>query len=226
MSRPKNPDNQLSPQLLLRAYSMGIFPMAESQDDPTVFWVDPEIRGIIPLETFHVSKSLRKKIRSGTFEITCDTAFERVMRCCADHSETRTETWINDDIIHAYTELHEYGFAHSVEAWQDGELVGGLYGVSMGAAFFGESMFSRKTDASKVALVHLVARMKQGGFQLLDTQFVTDHLKRFGAVEIPARQYLELLEEALQQKAEFSAELPKAELDKKLEEVFALPSKS
>jgi leucyl/phenylalanyl-tRNA---protein transferase len=226
VSRPKNPDNQLSPQLLLRAYSMGIFPMAESQDDPTVFWVDPEIRGIIPLETFHVSKSLRKKIRSGTFEITCDTAFERVMRCCADHSETRTETWINDDIIHAYTELHEYGFAHSVEAWQDGELVGGLYGVSMGAAFFGESMFSRKTDASKVALVHLVARMKQGGFQLLDTQFVTDHLKRFGAVEIPARQYLELLEEALQQKAEFSAELPKAELDKKLEEVFALPSKS
>ena len=226
MSRPKNPDNQLSPQLLLRAYSMGIFPMAESQDDPTVFWVDPEIRGIIPLETFHVSKSLRKKIRSGTFEITCDTSFERVMRCCADHSETRTETWINDDIIHAYTELLEYGFAHSVEAWQDGELVGGLYGVSMGAAFFGESMFSRKTDASKVALVHLVARMKQGGFQLLDTQFVTDHLKRFGAVEIPARQYLELLEEALQQKAEFSAELPKAELDKKLEEVFALPSKS
>ena len=226
MSRPKNPDNQLSPQLLLRAYSMGIFPMAESQDDPTVFWVDPEIRGIIPLETFHVSKSLRKKIRSGTFEITCDTAFERVMRCCAENSETRAETWINDDIIHAYTELHEYGFAHSLETWQDGELVGGLYGVSMGAAFFGESMFSRKADASKVALVHLVARMKRGGYQLLDTQFVTDHLKRFGAVEIPARQYLELLEVALQQKAEFSAVLPADELNVRLEEVFALTSKS
>ena len=226
MSRPKNPENQLSPQLLLRAYSMGIFPMAESQDDPTVFWVDPEIRGIIPLETFHVSKSLKKKIRSGTFEITCDTAFERVMRCCAENSETRAETWINDDIIHAYTELHEYGFAHSLETWQDGELVGGLYGVSMGAAFFGESMFSRKADASKVALVHLVARMKRGGYQLLDTQFVTDHLKRFGAVEIPARQYLELLEVALQQKAEFSAVLPADELNVRLEEVFALTSKS
>ena len=226
MSRPKNPENQLSTQLLLRAYSMGIFPMAESQDDPTVFWVDPEIRGIIPLETFHVSKSLKKKIRSGTFEITCDTAFERVMRCCAENSETRAETWINDDIIHAYTELHEYGFAHSLETWQDGELVGGLYGVSMGAAFFGESMFSRKADASKVALVHLVARMKRGGYQLLDTQFVTDHLKRFGAVEIPARQYLELLEVALQQKAEFSAVLPADELNVRLEEVFALTSKS
>jgi leucyl/phenylalanyl-tRNA---protein transferase len=226
VSRPKNPENQLSPQLLLRAYSMGIFPMAESQDDPTVFWVDPEIRGIIPLETFHVSKSLKKKIRSGTFEITCDTAFERVMRCCAENSETRAETWINDDIIHAYTELHEYGFAHSLETWQDGELVGGLYGVSMGAAFFGESMFSRKADASKVALVHLVARMKRGGYQLLDTQFVTDHLKRFGAVEIPARQYLELLEVALQQKAEFSAVLPADELNVRLEEVFALTSKS
>ena len=226
MSRPKNPDNQLSPQLLLRAYSMGIFPMAESQDDPTVFWVDPEIRGIIPLETFHVSKSLRKKIRTGAFEVTCDTAFERVMRCCAEQSETRTETWINDDIIHAYTELHEYGFAHSVETWQEGKLVGGLYGVSMGAAFFGESMFSRKTDASKVALVHLVARMKQGGYQLLDTQFVTDHLKRFGAIEVPARQYLEFLEEALNQKAEFSAVLSKDELNFRLEEVFTLASKA
>ncbi len=205
---------------------MGIFPMAESQDGPTVFWVDPEIRGIIPLDTFRVSKSLRKKIRAGSFEVTCDTAFERVMRCCAEQSETRTETWINDDIIHAYTELHEYGFAHSVEIWQDGELVGGLYGVSMGAAFFGESMFSRKTDASKVALVHLVARMKQGGYQLLDTQFVTDHLKRFGAIEVPAREYLEFLEDALQQKAEFSAVLPEDVLSECLEEVFALNSKS
>lgn len=225
MSRPKNPENQLSPQLLLRAYSMGIFPMAESQDNPTVFWVDPEIRGIVPLDTFHVSKSLRKKIRSGSFQVTCDTAFERIMRCCAEQSETRAETWINDDIIHAYTELHEYGFAHSVETWQDGELVGGLYGVSMGAAFFGESMFSRATDASKVALVQLVARMKHGGYQLLDTQFVTDHLKRFGAIEVPARRYLELLEEALNQKAEFSAVLPKDVLEEKLEAVFALSSK-
>jgi leucyl/phenylalanyl-tRNA---protein transferase len=224
MSRPKNPENQLSPQLLLRAYSMGIFPMAESKDDPTVFWVDPEIRGIIPLDKFHVSKSLKKTIRSGKFRITYDTAFERVMRCCATESDTRDETWINDDIVHAYTELHEFGFAHSVETWLDGELVGGLYGVSMGAAFFGESMFSRARDASKVALVHLVAQLHQGGYELLDTQFVTDHLKQFGAIEIPARYYLERLESALNLKAEFAIELPQTIVDENLEKVFALSS--
>ena len=224
MSRPKNPENQLSPQLLLRAYSMGIFPMAERKDDPTVFWVDPEIRGIIPLDKFHVSKSLKKTIRSGRFRITCDTAFERVMRCCATESDTRDETWINDDIIHAYTELHEFGFAHSVETWLDDELVGGLYGVSMGAAFFGESMFSRARDASKVALVHLVARLHQGGYELLDTQFITDHLKQFGAIEIPARYYLEQLESAITLKAEFAAELPQTVINENLEKIFALSS--
>jgi leucyl/phenylalanyl-tRNA--protein transferase len=224
MSRPKNPENQLSPQLLLRAYSMGIFPMAERKDDPTVFWVDPEIRGIIPLDKFHVSKSLKKTIRTGRFRITCDTAFERVMRCCATESDTRDETWINDDIIHAYTELHEFGFAHSVETWLDDELVGGLYGVSMGAAFFGESMFSRARDASKVALVHLVARLHQGGYELLDTQFVTDHLKQFGAIEIPARYYLEQLESAITMKAEFAAELTQTVINENLEKIFALSS--
>jgi leucyl/phenylalanyl-tRNA--protein transferase len=224
MSRPKNPENQLSPQLLLRAYSMGIFPMAERKDDPTVFWVDPEIRGIIPLDKFHVSKSLKKTIRAGRFLITCDTAFERVMRCCATESDTRDETWINDDIIHAYTELHEFGFAHSVETWLDDELVGGLYGVSMGAAFFGESMFSRARDASKVALVHLVARLHQGGYELLDTQFVTDHLKQFGAIEIPARYYLEQLESAITMKAEFAAELTQTVINENLEKIFALSS--
>jgi leucyl/phenylalanyl-tRNA--protein transferase len=224
MSRPKNPENQLSPQLLLRAYSMGIFPMAERKDDPTVFWVDPEIRGIIPLDKFHVSKSLKKTIRAGRFRITCDTAFERVMRCCATESDTRDETWINDDIIHAYTELHEFGFAHSVETWLDDELVGGLYGVSMGAAFFGESMFSRARDASKVALVHLVARLHQGGYELLDTQFVTDHLKQFGAIEIPARYYLEQLESAITMKAEFAAELTQTVINENLEKIFALSS--
>ena len=224
MKQPKKPGTQLSAQLLLRAYSMGIFPMAESKDDATVLWVNPKIRGIIPLDNFHVSKSLKKTIRSQKFRITCDTEFERIMRCCATVSDTRDETWINDDIIQAYTELYEFGFAHSVEAWLDNELVGGLYGVSMGAAFFGESMFSRARDASKVALVQLVSRLHQGGYELLDTQFITDHLKQFGAIEIPALDYLERLEKAINLKAEFAAELPQTVISGNLEKIFALNS--
>jgi leucyl/phenylalanyl-tRNA--protein transferase len=226
MSLTKNPGNQLSSQLLLRAYSMGIFPMAESKNEASVFWVNPKSRGIIPLDNFHVSKSLKKIIKSKKFWITCDTAFERVIRCCATKSDARDATWINDDIIHAYTELYEFGFAHSVETWLDNELVGGLYGVSMGAAFFGESMFSRVSNASKVALVQLVARLHQGGYELLDTQFLTNHLKQFGAVEITARHYLERLESALNVKAQFSAELPQNVINENLEKVFALTSLS
>ncbi len=177
--------------------------MSESRDDPNIFWVDPEVRGILPLETFHISKSLKKTVRRGVFEIRTDSAFADVMRECAAAAEGRKDTWINDEIIQAFIELHRLGVAHSIECWQDGKLAGGLYGVAIGGAFCGESMFTRVRDASKVALVHLVARLHLGGFVLLDTQFVTDHLKRFGAVEIPARDYLERLDHALRVEAEF-----------------------
>jgi leucyl/phenylalanyl-tRNA--protein transferase len=179
----------IDPDLLLRAYSIGVFPMADSRDANDVFWVEPRRRAILPLEGFRLSKSLRKTIRSGTFTVTADAAFPEVVRRCAD----RDETWINGDIEASYNQLHALGFAHSVEAWAEGELVGGLYGVTLGGAYFGESMFSRRTDASKVALAWLVARLKVGGFGLLDCQFMTDHLKSLGAVEISQKRYLELL---------------------------------
>lgn len=194
---------QLTSDLLIRAYASGIFPMARSRDDRQLYWVDPERRGILPLDALHVSKSLRKTLRSGPFEIRCDTAFERVMRLCGETTETRRETWINDDIIRLFVELFRLGFAHSVETWTEGELVGGLYGLALGGAFFGESMFSRRTDASKVALVHLVARLRAGGYVLLDTQFVTDHLNRFGTTEIPRAEYHRRLGKALEAKASF-----------------------
>lgn len=198
----------LTPELLLHAYGAGIFPMAESAGDPELFWVDPVRRGVLPLESFHIPHRLRRTVRSHRFTIRCDTAFETVMRACASATAERPQTWINDDIIHLYTELHRRGAAHSVESWIGDELVGGLYGVKLGAAFFGESMFSRVTDSSKVALVHLVARLRQGGFTLLDTQFVTDHLRRFGAVEIPRRDYHARLAAALARRAYFPLELP------------------
>lgn len=194
---------ELTPELLLRAYAGGIFPMAESRRTRSVFWVDPETRGILPLDRFHVPRSLRKTVRHGPLAVRCDTAFEAVMRACAAPRPGHPDTWINEPILAAYTRLHRLGFAHSVECWQDDALVGGLYGVSMGGAFFGESMFSRVRDASKVALVHLVARLRLGGYQLLDVQFVTEHLARFGVEEIPARIYLERLEAALQVRARF-----------------------
>jgi leucyl/phenylalanyl-tRNA--protein transferase len=187
----------LTPDLLLRAYAAGIFPMADSADDPEIFWVDPEWRGILPLEQFHVPQRLRRTVRNGSFEIRCDTAFEAVIRGCAAPAPDRPRTWINEEIVALYSELFRRGLAHSVESWYEGELVGGLYGVSLNAAFFGESMFSRMTDASKVALVHLVARLIEGGFTLLDTQFVTDHLQRFGAVEIPRVDYRRRLAKAI-----------------------------
>jgi leucyl/phenylalanyl-tRNA---protein transferase len=191
----------LTPELLLRAYAAGIFPMAEAADDPDVFWVDPEQRGILPLDRFHLPRRLARTLRQEVFDVRCDAAFEAVVRGCAEPMPDRPKTWINEEIVRLYAALHRLGFAHSVETWRDGELVGGLYGVALGAAFFGESMYSRVTDASKVALAQLVARLRLGGFRLLDAQFVTEHLQQFGAVEISRAQYHRRLTAALQAKA-------------------------
>ena len=192
---------RLTPEILLRAYAEGLFPMAERRGDPTLYWVSPEKRGIIPLDTFHVPHRLARTVRSGAFTVTADTAFRDVMEACAAPAPGREETWINDEILRLYCALHASGHAHSVECWQNGELVGGLYGVRLGAAFFGESMFSRARDASKVALVALVDGLKRGGFVLLDSQFITAHLARFGAIEIPREQYLMKLTYALSRDA-------------------------
>jgi leucyl/phenylalanyl-tRNA---protein transferase len=179
--------------------------MAESADDPSLYWVEPDERGVIPLKGFHVSKSLRKSVRQRQFDIRIDTAFTTVMAKCAEQSDTRRETWINTRIVSLYTQLHKINCAHSVEAWADGELVGGLYGVKIGAAFFGESMFSRATDASKVALVHLVARLNFGGFTLLDAQFVNRHLLQFGTKAVLKKDYQRMLGSALDLDADFRA---------------------
>ncbi|WP_323571951.1 MULTISPECIES: leucyl/phenylalanyl-tRNA--protein transferase [unclassified Rhizobium] len=195
--RSKN--NGITVDILLRAYSAGLFPMADSADDPELFWVEPEIRGIIPLNDFHISKSLAKAMRKKPFEIRFNTAFEAVMAGCAAEAPDRSSTWINATIRKLYTELHQIGHAHSVEAWDGKELVGGLYGVSLGAAFFGESMFSRRTNASKICLVHLVERLRASGFVLLDTQFTTEHLKTFGAIDVPKQQYAKMLDQAVNQ---------------------------
>jgi leucyl/phenylalanyl-tRNA--protein transferase len=196
MARYLNPP-AITPEILLRAYSAGLFPMAESADDPDIYWVQPEVRGIIPLDQFHVSKSLAKTVRKRPFDIRVDTAFAAVMAACAQSTEDRPTTWINPLILRLYKELHSLGYAHSVEAWEGDTLVGGLYGVSLGSAFFGESMFSRRTDASKICLVHLVERLKAKGYTLLDTQFTTDHLKTFGAIDVPRKAYEKLLEKAM-----------------------------
>ncbi len=203
MSRRNDTQESLPAELLLRAYAAGIFPMAESRDDPQVFWVDPKQRGVLPLDRFHISKSLHKILKKGEFLVRANSAFERVLDECAAPGPGRRDTWINEPIREAVIELHHLGFAHSVETWKDGKLVGGLYGVALRGAFFGESMFSRTTNASKVALCHLVARLRMGGFRLLDTQFVTDHLKTFGCEEIPARDYQKRLEAALDYQARF-----------------------
>ena len=194
---------ELTPDMLLRAYAIGVFPMAEDRDDPELFWVDPRMRGIIPLDDFHVPRRLKRTLRSGQFHVTFDHAFEEVIEGCAETTETRPRTWINDRIVTLYTSLFHLRNAHSVECWHDGELVGGLYGVSLGGAFFGESMFSRKRDASKVALVHLIARLRSCGFLLLDAQFTTDHLSQFGAREITRKEYRIKLAKALNIDAHF-----------------------
>ncbi|HLJ64299.1 MAG TPA: leucyl/phenylalanyl-tRNA--protein transferase [Stellaceae bacterium] len=187
----------LTPALLLRAYAVGIFPMAQSASDPEIFWIDPEKRGILPLDAFHLPSRLRRRLRSDAFEVVADRSFDEVIRACAAPRKQQGDTWINEEIAHLYGALYREGHAHSIESWQGGELVGGLYGVALGSAFFGESMFSRVTDASKVALAHLAARLRLGGFCLLDTQFITEHLKQFGAIEIDRVDYHRLLATAL-----------------------------
>lgn len=197
MARPIAPGQRIPVDLLLRAYATGVFPMSESADDPEVFWVQPEMRGIIPLDAFHVPKSLRKVVRSGYFDIRFDTSFNAVIDGCAEAKLARPSTWINQPIREAYAELFRRGHCHTVEAWREDRLVGGLYGVSLGRAFFGESMFSRETDASKVCLAFLVESLRERGFELLDTQFTTDHLKRFGAIDVPRNQYERILAAAI-----------------------------
>ncbi len=193
----------LSPELLLHGYSIGIFPMAEHRDDPELFWVDPKFRGVFPLDGFHVSRSLARRIRQGGFSVTIDQSFCDVVDGCAD----RSDTWINGELRDLYQQLHQSGHAHSLEIRDGDALIGGVYGVSMGAAFFGESMFSRRTDASKIALAYLVDRLRQTGFRLFDTQFLTAHLASLGAIEIPRAQYRQELEEAITASADFTATL-------------------
>lgn len=197
---------RITPGILLRGYAMGIFPMAESRDDPTMFWVDPDRRGVLPLDGFHVSRSLARRMRRGGYRVTLDQAFGEVLDGCAD----RDETWINAPIRALYRELFARGDAHSIEIREGGILTGGVYGVTIGAAFFGESMFSRATDASKLALAHLVEHLARQGFRLFDTQFLTAHLASLGAIEIPRAAYQRLLREALAHRADFNpaADLP------------------
>ena len=218
----------LSPEILVRAYAAGVFPMSEARDDPTIFWVDPELRGVIDLDGLHISKSLRKLLRRGAFRVTTDTCFARVIEACAlprldPEGGAEKGTWINDEIIRAYCEMAELGLAHSVEVWHGDDLVGGLYGISLKGAFMGESMFSRQPNASKVALAHLVARLRLGGFVLLDTQFLTEHLASMGGFEISGREYLERLERAFEVDAQFPTSPPGEMLSAELEMMFSQP---
>jgi len=205
--------SKLTPEILLRAYAIGLFPMAEHRNDATLYWIDPEKRGILPLDKFHIPRRLKRTIRAGTYQIRCNTVFEDVIRACSAPRKGTNESWINEEIVSLYTELHSMGRAHCVETWHRGKLVGGLYGVVLGAAFFGESMFSDERDASKVALVHLVARLKKSEFRLLDTQFITEHLSQFGGVELPRAGYRQILSSALDVSAVFQSELSYSELE-------------
>jgi leucyl/phenylalanyl-tRNA--protein transferase len=198
---------EITPDLLLQAYRIGVFPMGERRDDPKLYWLDPRLRAVLPLDGFHLSKRLARTVRSDHFDVTADTAFLEVMQACAEPRPGHPESWINEPILALYDELHRRGYAHSIECRVGGKLVGGLYGVSIGGAFFGESMFSRERDASKVALVHLVARLIQGGFRLLDCQFMTEHLRSFGAIEIPRDAFKSLLAPAVEATATFQREL-------------------
>ena len=222
MSRARD-QFEITSDILLRAYSIGLFPMAESAEDQNLFWVDPEIRGIFPLDGLIISKSLAKAIRSDRFEVKLDYDFDAVIDACAATSEGRDKTWINRRIKLLYRQLFDIGRVHTVETWCDGALVGGLYGVQLGAAFFGESMFHRKTDASKVALAHLAARLRRGGFSLLDAQFVTPHLASLGAIEVSKEAYRRLLAEAMSRPADFWT-WPKGQRVFGREALAALPS--
>jgi len=198
---------EVTPELLLQAYRIGVFPMGERRDDPKLYWLDPRQRAILPLDGFHLSHRLRRTVRSGRFAVSADTAFADTVRACAEPRPGHPESWINEPIVALYTELHRRGHAHSIECRMEGELVGGLYGVSIGAVFFGESMFSRARDASKVALVHLVARLIEGGFRLLDCQFMTEHLRSLGAIEIAREDFRARLADAIDRPATFQREL-------------------
>jgi leucyl/phenylalanyl-tRNA--protein transferase len=203
----RSPDHaiEITPDILLKAYAAGIFPMAEDADDPSLFWVEPRERGIIPLDTFHISKRLARTVRSDQFEIRVDQDFDGVVAGCAAPGADREKTWISRRIRELYGELFDAGYCHTVEVYRDDRLVGGLYGVRLNGAFFGESMFHTERDASKVALVHLVARLRRGGFALLDTQFVTSHLAQFGAVEVPRRTYKQMLRNAMEHAADWES---------------------
>ena len=205
MANRENTFIEITPDVLLKAYACGIFPMAENADDPALYWIEPEMRGIIPIEGFHVPARLARTIRKTSYTVWVDRDFDATIDGCAEAKADRARTWINGRIRQIYRSLFEHGHCHSVEVYDGGNLVGGLYGVSIGRAFFGESMFHRTRDASKIALVHLVARLRLGGYRLLDTQYVTDHLKTFGAVEVGKRRYHRLLEEAIVGEADFGA---------------------
>ena len=206
MSRKTDPFAvELTPELILRAYRAGIFPMAEDAGSDDLFWVSPQLRGIIPLEAAHISRSLRKTLRTHPYRVAVDTDFEAVIEGCATAGTDRDTTWINRAIRRQYGELFRRGYVHTVEVWDGPQLVGGLYGVSIGAAFFGESMFHRKTDGSKIAMAHLIARLQAGRYRLLDTQFVTDHLRTFGGLEIPREDYELRLADALAHEADWRA---------------------
>jgi leucyl/phenylalanyl-tRNA--protein transferase len=213
---------EITATMLLQAYAIGMFPMARSRDDPRLIWLNPKQRGILPLDGFHLPRRLLRTIRTGAFQVTCDQDFLGVIAGCATPTPDRTDTWINAEIVRLFGELFAIGQVHTVECRLDGELVGGLYGVSLGGAFFGESMFSFATDASKVALVHLVARLRLGGYTLLDTQFITGHLARFGAREIPRDDYKARLAEAIDQPAVW---LPSPDLDTLAAEFLAIAGK-
>ncbi len=193
----------LTPDLVLRAYASGVFPMAESRANTRLYWVDPEWRAIFPMDGFHISRRLARSVRAEPFEIRVDTAFAEVIRACAETVAGRTESWINERIVGLYEKLFAAGHAHSVECWRNDRLVGGLYGLALGGAFFGESMYSRERDASKIALVQLYERLRAGGFTLFDIQFITEHLRQFGAVEVPRADYLQQLDAALSVTANF-----------------------
>ena len=206
MSRKTDPFAvELTPELIVRAYQAGIFPMAENEDSPDLFWVSPQQRGIIPLDDFHISRSLRKTLRTNPYTVRVDTDFAAVIEGCATEGEDRLSTWINAEIRRLYGALFDRGIVHTMEVWDGPELVGGLYGVSLGAAFFGESMFHRKTDCSKIAMAHLLHRLNAGGYRLLDTQFVTDHLRTFGGTEIPRESYELRLADALKHQGDYFA---------------------
>src|SRR5437667_1676548 len=205
MTSRDSASSEITPEVLLRAYACGIFPMAESVDDPTLFWVEPEMRGLIPLNGFRIASRLARTVRTDAFTVTANAAFKAVIAGCAAPQEGREDTWINKRIHDLYCGLHELGHCHSIEVWQNGDLVGGLYGVSLGRAFFGESMFHVARDCSKIALVHLVARLKAAGYRLLDTQFLTDHLKLFGALEVPQPRYHRMLAAAIKGEADADA---------------------